>query len=104
MFQDEQGVKWVLAIGRWSAMDGRSPHFVLPFFGERLAIAPAFRADVNLGRAGQPRDLSEIDLGEVLLVEVFGVEEQRSNAQGAAVRGIHNFCSNGNTIFDMVVR
>ena len=50
--------------------------------------------DIAMGRAGEPVDLWEIDLREVLLVEAFGVQEKRGSAQESSVRGIHNFRKN----------
>ena len=50
--------------------------------------------DVELGRAGTPVELHDVDLREVLLVEVFGISEQHGNAAQPNVRGIHNFRAN----------
>ena len=50
--------------------------------------------DIELGRAGASMELCDIDMQEVLLVEVFGISEQRGDATQANVRGIHNFKAN----------
>ena len=50
--------------------------------------------DIELGRAGAPLELDEVDLSDVLLVEVFGFVEQHGESAQAQVRGIHNFRAN----------
>ena len=50
--------------------------------------------DIELGRAGEPLELHEVNLQEILLVEAFGIQEQHGNSTQASIRGIHNFRAN----------
>ena len=50
--------------------------------------------DIELGRAGTPMELHEVNLEDILLVEAFGILEQHGDATQSTVRGIHNFRAN----------
>ena len=52
------------------------------------------KTDIEMGRAGEPLELDDVDLDDVLLAEVFGILEQHGNAAKVSVRGIHNFRAN----------
>ena len=52
------------------------------------------RRDISLGSAGEPVELTQVDLSSVLLVDMFGIWELHGNATERTVRAIHNFKAN----------